>query len=328
MSEASTDARQFIDAHRAQARRLGDELAEAIDDPETFVALLGGGLQALADPAYAETIARVSPHGDTTLAVRGPLMSAVQAPLRRALRQSSSASSLSLAQRLAQSERREVRMVALPCAERSLHDDPERTWQLLRGLGRGAVDWIEVDGMAPVWATGVLFEPFRWAELEQLVYSPRTMERRIVGATLACMPHSLPTRDRAVLVGDISEQSYRLIEVLIGDAEPMVQKSLSWAIREWTRIDAAGTARLLRAEADVAAENADGHRAWVIRDALSNQPPSLRLELRERLAGVRRSAADPPSSIAAGQAAGFTAVIAAADGVLATQGDRYTRSDT
>jgi hypothetical protein len=49
------------------------------------------------------------------------------------------------------------------------------------------MDWIEVDALAQAWAVGILAEPFRWAELEQLVYSSDAMERRLVGSTLATM---------------------------------------------------------------------------------------------------------------------------------------------
>jgi hypothetical protein len=197
---------------------------------------------------------------------------------------------------------------------------------MLRRLGRGAEDWIEVDGMAGLWAQGVLAEPFRWAELEQLVYSGRTMERRIVGATLACMPRTIAPPRRAALLGTVSERAYRLIGTLIGDAAPMVQKSLSWAIREWGRLDPGGIEALLRKETTVASEQADGNRAWVIRDALSSQPAELAAELRGRLAGIRRSAEAPPTSIAARGAASFAPVVADADRAVARQGDRYTRS--
>ena len=68
-------------------------------------------------------------------------------------------------------------MLARPCLLRALPDEPERTWQLMRRLGARAGDWIEVDALAQAWAVGVLAEPFRWAELEQLVYSVSVMER-------------------------------------------------------------------------------------------------------------------------------------------------------
>ncbi len=41
----------------------------------------------------------------------------------------------------------------------------------MRRLGRRAEDWIAVDSLADLWARGILSESFRWAELEQLLYS-------------------------------------------------------------------------------------------------------------------------------------------------------------
>lgn len=326
MSEPSRAAGAYVVAHRGEAAALGERLAELSGEPEAFVSALLDGLSALADPEYAVTLKRVNPGAPIDLAVRSPLVRAVQAPLRRALLETSPASALSLAQRLAQAEQREVRMFALPCLERSLADDSERTWQQLRRLGRGAQDWIEVDGMAGLWARGVLAETFRWAELEQLVYSTRSMERRIVGATLASMPHTLPTARRVTLVGTTSERAYRLIRTLIGDAEPMVQKSLSWAAREWARFDGSGTEALLRDETAIAVERADGYRAWVIRDALSSQPAEVGADLRARLSDVRRKAGTASTSVAAEGAASFGAVVAEADRAVSQQGDRYTRS--
>ncbi len=62
----------------------------------------------------------------------------------------------------------------------------------------------------------------------------------------------------------------------MGDAEEMVQKALSWAIREWTRVDPEGAAGLLDDRGrPLAVAGADGARAWVIRDALAGQPPQL-----------------------------------------------------
>ena len=41
----------------------------------------------------------------------------------------------------------------------------------MRRMARAAHDWISVDSLADVFARGILAEPFRWAEIEQLVYS-------------------------------------------------------------------------------------------------------------------------------------------------------------
>ena len=196
----------------------------------------------------------------------------------------------------------------------------------MRRLGRAATDWIATDSLADLWARGVLAEDFRWAELEQLLYSQHTYERRLVPATLATMPPRVPTARRQELRPVALERAFEMLRLLMGDAEVMVQKALSWAIREWSPVDAAATAAFLRAEAAIAAEEADGARAWVIRDTLAKEPPDLAAELRLRLEGVRRDRRAPSTSIAFAQAAAFAAELATSNDAVAAQGDRYTRS--
>jgi len=315
----------FAAAHHDAATALGHRLADLIDDPEVFTETLAGGLAGLSEPAYRAMVEAVSPEISADYAVRGPLREAVARPLRAALRHGSSGSALYLAQRLAASGHRDLRLYALPCLRRSLPEDPERSWQLLRGMAAGAGDWIEVDSLAEVWAVAILAEAFRWAELEQLVYSPRTFERRLVGATLATLPHRVPAARRGELRDGLSHRSMDLLAVLMGDAEEIVQKALSWAIRSWTRVDPEAVAAFLEAETERAEHTADGARAWVIRDSLAHQPPDRAAALRIRLAGLRRDRQAPSTSLAASRSAGFAALIEAHD-AAAHRGDRTTRS--
>src|SRR3972149_5341644 len=76
----------------------------------------------------------------------------------------------------------EARWFAFGIPRRTLPRDPERTWQLLRRAGRDADDWITVDTLAGAVGKGILAEPYRWAELEQLGFSPLRRERRPGGA--------------------------------------------------------------------------------------------------------------------------------------------------
>ncbi len=325
MSEAGVKADAFVSAHHADAVALGERLGELIDEPTAFLVALRAGLKGLADPEFSLMAERVSPGTPAHYVVRAPLLDAIRGPLRRALEEGSSIPALQLAQHLVEAEDRDLRLVALPCLRRSLAQDPEQTWQLLRRMGRGAGDWIEVDYLAEEWARGVLAESFRWAELEQLVYSERTCERRLVGATLATIPHRAGPGHQ-MLRSDDAERALDLVRLLMGDAEPMVQKALSWAIRNWTRIDPAATAALLRAETTIAAERRDGARAWVIRDSLSAQPSELADRLRTSLTSIRRDANTPSTSIAAERALGFAGLLSASNDAVASQGDRYTRS--
>ena len=322
MSEASA----FVSAHLDEATALGQRLAELIDQPDEYLRALAEGLGALSEPAYLEMVTRACPQTEARFLVRGALSDAIAAPVKQALREGSSISALQLAHRLVGAEHRDLRLYAHEPLRRALPEDPEMSWQLMRRLGRAAEDWIATDSLADLWARGVLAEPFRWAELEQLLYSQHTYERRLVAAALATIPHRLPRTRRDELRPERVERALELLRMLMGDAEVMVQKALSWAIREWTPVDPEATAAFLRAQAEVAAEDRDGARAWVIRDALSKQPADLAGELKAQLEGIRRNAKSPSTSIASTQAAAFATALASSNDVAAAQGDRYTRS--
>ena len=115
------------------------------------------------------------------------------------LRGGSSAIDLSLAQRLAADPGDDARLIAIAVLDAPLARDPERTWQLLRRIGRTSPARHIGDALARLMARGVLAERFRWAELEQLVYSDRAHERRLVGATVARIPATLPAAIRPTL---------------------------------------------------------------------------------------------------------------------------------
>ena len=328
MSEAGARAAAFVAQHRHQATELGERLSDLIDQPSAFLAALRQGLPGLADPEFDATAERASPGTASAYVVRAPLLEAIRGPLEQALAEGSSIPALQLGEHLSEAEDRDLRLFALPCLRRSLQHDPEQTWQVLRRMGHRAGDWVEVDSLADLWARGILAERFRWAELEQLLYSQQVYERRLIGATLATLPHRVPSGRRDGLRPDAVERALELIRLLMGDAEVMVQKALSWALREWSRVDAGSTAALLVAETAIALEHGDGARAWVIRDSLTHLPAEVSTELRRRLSGVRRDRTAPSTSIAAGRAAGFAAVLSASNDAVAAQGHRYTRSRT
>ncbi|HSH21791.1 MAG TPA: DNA alkylation repair protein [Candidatus Caenarcaniphilales bacterium] len=321
-SDVTTRARALVAERLPEARGLGQALADLIDDPEAFVAVLRDGFERLADAEYAAEQERLAPASGEAFGVRWPLVDAVAAQLRTPLRESSPASALWLAQRLAAGEEREVRLFSHVPLRRALPADPERSWQLIRRLARAAGDWISVDTLADLVAQGILLERFRWAELEQLVYSANRWERRLVGSTIARLPFQLPPQERPALAGT---PALTVIKSLIGDRDEQVQKSLSWALREWTAVEPGEVTRLLREQAAVARRTDDGHRAWVIRDALSSQSDAVAAELRSALAGIRRHSDAPATSEAALIAASF-AVGAPLDDLseraVASQGER------
>ena len=72
---------------------------------------------------------------------------------------------------------------------------------------------------------------------------------------------------------EVAAHAIPLLRQLMGDAEPDVQKALSWAWRSLTVVDMDATVAALRAETELAAATDDGHRAWVIRDTLAKLDP-------------------------------------------------------
>jgi 3-methyladenine DNA glycosylase AlkD len=294
----------FVAEHRADADALGRRLADQVTETDRFVLTLERGLGGLADPVYRDAQTWVVPGATGVMGVRNPLLQVVERPVARALREASPAVSIYLADACSRHDAFEVRLFALVPLRRSLGDDPERTWQLIRRVARRASDWVSVDSLADVVARGLLLEPFRWAEIELLVYSPHPWERRLVGSTLAELPFRLPASDRATLR---SRPALSIIGTLIGDAEPDVQKALSWALRSWREVDADGVAAFLRREAEAAIATDDGARAWVIRDALSGRSADtdLAADMKPRLAGIRRRRGAPATSLAHASASAF-----------------------
>jgi hypothetical protein len=191
----------------------------------------------------------------------------------------------------------------------------------MRRLARRANNWIAVDELAELYAKGVLLEQFRWAELEQLVYSNDKWERRLVGSTIARLPFELPKSLRSQLAGTTG---LMLIKSLIGDAETDVQKALSWALRSWNEVDQRGVEDFLVEEASDARRNNDGHRAWVLRDALTwpATDPRIAADVRQTLEGVRRSPGAPSTSAASAVAGSFAGLDQLSEQAVAMQGVR------
>jgi 3-methyladenine DNA glycosylase AlkD len=228
--------------------------------------------------------------------VRWPLIAAVLRGFKTATKRDRPTPLLFLADRLFKEPHLEARWFAFALLERTLAQEPERTWQLLRRGAREAGDWITIDDLAHPYGTGIAAEPYRWAELEQLVFSPSRWERRLVASTIATMTHGNRRTGRGP---EVISRSLPLLEQLMGDAEPDVQKALSWAYRSLAQIDLQATTGALRTQTDLAVSTDDGHRAWVIRDSVAKLDPADAEELRGRLAGIRRRPGAPSTSVAA-----------------------------
>jgi len=295
-------ARALVAERTPHALALGRAAGELVGNPAELVAALKTGLATLADPEYLEGQRRVAPGIGPIAGVRQPLLAAVSRGLRAETRRDRPTTMLDVAGALVRDPLLELHWIAFDLLDRTITTDPELTWQVVRAEGRRAGDWITVDSLAHVAGRGILAEPYRWAELEQLVYSPSRWERRLAGSTVA----TIPTVDRtAGRTPEIARSGLRIVGELIGDHEPDVQKALSWALRSMSAIDLAGTTTFLQREAATARATDDGARAWVVRDTLGRLPAGIATELRDMVAGVRRRPDAPSTSRASAAAADF-----------------------
>ena len=302
---AGAHAATILAARETRATELGETLGAEIGDPGAFAARLSAAFAELADPEYRAGQAYVAPGIGPTHGVRTPLQVAVRKSFEKASRHASPSELLVVCDRLLREPEREARWFAISTLQRTLPAEPERTWQLLRHSAAEADDWITVDDLANPYGKGILAEPYRWAELEQLTVSPSRWERRLVGSTIATMPFVNRHLGRSP---EVAARALSLLATLVGDAEPDVQKALSWAYRSMAIVDLPATTAALEREAETASARDDGHRAWVVRDSLSKLEPADAARLRDRLAKVRRRAGAPPTSAAselAGQFAGM-----------------------
>jgi hypothetical protein len=302
VSPVTARARAFVAEHKPAAVALGRRAGELVNEPDALVTTIRDGLPGLADPEYLEGSHLVVPGLGPTLGVRLPLLQAVGSGLRAATRRDRPTTLLDVAEHLLREPNPELHWIGYGLLERTIRDEPERSWQLVRAEGRRAGEWATIDALAHVAAIGIAAEPYRWAELEQLVYSPSRWERRLAGSTIATLPHE--ARDVAAEPAAI-RRALGILADLIGDAEPDVQKALAWAFRSVAQLDLAATVEVLRREAATAAATGDGHRAWVVRDTLPKLPAPVADELRATLEGIRRTPGAPSTSRAAATAADF-----------------------
>ena len=298
------DARAFVGARLSRATALGRALGDEVQDPVRLAAALRAALVELADPAYRSGQQFVAPGIGPTFGVRQPLLTALGRAFRSATRRDSSTTLLVAADRLLRENECEPRWFAFGILDATLGREPERTWQLLRRAAREASDWISVDSLAHPFGRGILAEPYRWAELEQLAFSPSRWERRLVGSTIATMPFA---NRRAGREPEVARHGLEILKQLIGDAEPDVQKALAWAYRSMAAVDRAATTVALERESRIAAEAMDGYRAWVVRDALVKLDAADADCIRTTLEGLRRRPGAPSTSQAAATVARFAA---------------------
>ena len=301
-SAATTRARRLVADRRDAARRLGRDAGAHVHDPDTLVGTLTAGLPTLADPEYLDGMRTVVPGIGPALGVRLPLLRSVGAGLRSAARGVRASELVDVAARLVREPLVELHWIAFAILERTIRAEPERSWQLVRAEARAAREWATVDALAHVAALGVTGEPYRWAELEQLVYSPSRWERRLAASTIATIPFADRSEGRRP---EVAARGLAILRDLIGDSAADVQKAMSWALRSLTIVDLPATVAFLREESATARRTGDGNRAWVIRDTLGKVPAPVAAELKAAIEGIRRRPSAASTSRAAETAAAF-----------------------
>jgi 3-methyladenine DNA glycosylase AlkD len=299
-SATTASANRFVAEHMQQAVALGEHLAELVAAPDEFVLAIRAGLGEIADPTYIAGVHSVTPGLGPVLGVRLPLLEAAHKQFRRATKRTATALILDVTDRLLMEEAADIRWFGMWNLERLLVTDPDQTWELMRCAAREAEEWVSVDTLAHAYAAGVLREPRRWSDLQTLVHSPSRWERRLVGSTIATLPH---VRHAGAKDKGVASRGLMLIGLLIGDPEPDVQKSLSWALRSLVPIDTGAVVAFIEAETATARNTGDGCRAWVLRDALPKLPAETAGAIRASLEGIRRRPGTPSTSRAAVSAA-------------------------
>jgi 3-methyladenine DNA glycosylase AlkD len=300
VSATTVAANRFVAEHLDEARSLGERLPALVGDPRAFAATLGSGYASLGDPVYVTGVRSVTPGLGPIFGVRQPLMQTAHRAFSRGSKRAPAAAQLDCVAQLFHEEHRELRWFALWMLGRLLADEPDRVWGFLREGAAQADEWITVDTLAHPWGEGILADPARWDELERLLASPSRWERRLVGSTVATMPHKRAGKVQGPVIRD---RGLALMGRLIGDAEPDVQKALSWALRSLADVDRPAATAFLDQEARTARAAADGNRAWVIRDTFNKLAAADAARLRTELDGIRRRPGAPSTSLAAASAA-------------------------
>lgn len=288
VSSVTEASKAFVASHLDRATELGRELANLVATPDAFVTAIENGFGDLGDPANLQLTLRIAPGLGTALGVRLPLMEATHKAFKRETGRVSAPLLHALVERLVANDVSEIRWFGMWDMERLLSRNPRKTWELMRVAAHEATEWITVDTLAHPYATGILREPRRWSDLQAFVHSPSRWERRLVGSTIATLPH---VRHAGAKDKGVASRGLMLIGMLIGDAEPDVQKALSWALRSLAPIDTDAVVAFVERETATAIKTNDGNRAWVLRDTLPKLPKETATTIRPQLDGLRRRAA-------------------------------------
>ncbi|MDP2958158.1 MAG: DNA alkylation repair protein [Longimicrobiales bacterium] len=189
-------------------------------------------LRAAADPERREKTRTYFPSRLEILGVSAPAQRAVLRPLARALRAAPAPEALRVARALLDTGVHEARQVAFELVGGRSDVVAGLTAKAVEALGRGNDNWASVDSFSvyvagPAWRDGKVGDAdvLRWCRS-----ADRWWRRTALVSTVA-----LNMRSRGG--GGDAPRTLRIGHVLAGDADPMVAKGLSWALRALVGVD-------------------------------------------------------------------------------------------
>ncbi len=189
-------------------------------------------LRAAADPERREKTCTYFPSRLEILGVSAPAQRAVLRPLARALRDEPAPEVLRVARALLDTGVHEARQVAFELVGGRTDVVAGLTGKAVEALGRGNDNWASVDAFSvvvagPAWRDGKVGDAdvLRWGRS-----ADRWWRRTALVSTVA-----LNMRSRGG--GGDAPRTLRVGHVLAGDADPMVAKGLSWALRALVGVD-------------------------------------------------------------------------------------------
>ena len=211
-------------------------------------------LRAASDPERREVTRGYFPSRLEILGVSAPELRRILRPLARALRSAPAAEVLATARALRDTGAHEARQIAFELVGGRRDVIAVLDAKAVEALGEGNDNWASVDGFSvyvagPAWREGAVRDRdvLRWCRS-----ADRWWRRTALVSTVA-----LNMRSRGGS-GDVP-RTLRVCRALATDADPMVAKALSWALRALVGVDAGAVRTFL-------VEHEDGLPALVRRE--------------------------------------------------------------
>jgi 3-methyladenine DNA glycosylase AlkD len=220
-------------------------------------------IDAAVDDTYRLTLQRLVP-GARVRGVRVPRLRAMAAALARRRDALDAEQLCALMDQVSREGWREELLVVTFALARAPKTLGLLGWPRVQAWLPAIDNWETCDQLATnVAAPLVAASPALWRELDRLAASPRNWERRFALATVV----GLNQRGRRH-----AAQALKLVARLTGDADPMVQKAVGWALREVSQVDAAATFAFLD-------EHKDALGARLLRESASKLAATRRRAL-------------------------------------------------